>query len=405
MMLRTALLAAAAVLCAAPALAQSGPAPTKAQRAVHESVIVMDTHFDTPALFSRQGWDIAERHDVRTDGSQVDYPRMVEGGVDGGVFVVYTPQGPRTPEGHAQARDRALVRITEIHEMAASHADKFRLVTTADEARALANGKTRFVFISLENSYPFGRDLTLMETFYRLGARMMSPVHTSNNELADSATAPAEHGGLSPLGRQWVAEANRLGVLIDASHASDAATEQMIELSRAPIILSHTGARAVFDHPRNIPDDLIRKLAAKGGVIQLNALSGYMIKVPANPERTAALAEVRKRFGGEPKTQAQAEALTKAVAEVDAKYPIPRATFDDFMAHLLHAIEVAGIDHVGISGDFDGGGGLVGFDQVTDYPKITAALLAKGYSREDVAKVWGGNALRVFAAADAAKAK
>ncbi|MFN3584602.1 dipeptidase [Phenylobacterium sp.] len=409
MMLRTALLAAAAALCAAPALAQngaqSGPAPTKAQRAVHESVIMMDTHFDTPALFGRQGWDIADRHDVRTDGSQVDYPRMVDGGVDGGVFVVYTPQGPRTPEGHAQARDRALVRITEIHEMAARHADKFQIVTTADEARALANTPKRFVFISLENSYPFGRDLTLMETFYKLGARMMSPVHTSNNELADSATAPAEHGGLSPLGRQWVAEANRLGVLIDASHASDAATEQMIELSTAPIILSHTGARAVFDHPRNIPDDLIRKLAAKGGVIQLNALSGYMIKVPPNPERTAALAEVRQRFGGEPKTQAQAEALTRAVAEVDAKYPIPRATFDDFMAHLLHAIEVAGIDHVGISGDFDGGGGLVGFDQVTDYPKITAALLAKGYSKEDVAKVWGGNALRVFAAADAAKAK
>ncbi|HEY8617392.1 dipeptidase [Phenylobacterium sp.] len=394
---RTAALAAALIACATSATAQG-----RSDRSLHEGLTVLDTHFDTPALFSVEGWRIIDRHDVRKDGSQVDYPRMVAGGVDGGVFVVFTAQGPRTPEGHAAARDFALVRINEIREMAARYPDKFQLVTTAAQARALANTPKKFVFISLENSYPLGRDLSLMRTFHALGARMMSPVHTTNNDLADSATDKSEHGGLSPLGRQWVAEANRLGVLIDASHASDAATEQMIELSKAPIILSHTGAKAVFDHPRNIGDDLMRKLAAKGGVIQLNAFSNYMVTVPPSAERDRELAELNRKFGGRPKTAGQMQALTAERNAILARYNTPRATFDDFMKHLLHAIEVAGIDHVGVSGDFDGGGGLTGFEDILDFPKVTAALRARGYSREDIAKVWGGNALRVFEQAQAA---
>jgi membrane dipeptidase len=397
--LRLALLALSVAAVAVPAAAQ---APNRADRALHERLIVLDTHFDTPALFGVEGWSVMDRHHHGHDGSQVDYPRMVEGGVDGGVFTVFTAQGPRTEAGHAAARDFALQRIVEIREMAARNADHFRIVTTSAEARALANRRERFVFISLENSYPLGRDLSLMATFHRLGARMMSPVHTTNNDLSDSATAPAEHGGLSPLGRQWVAEANRLGVLIDASHASDAATEQMIELSRAPIILSHTGARAVFDHPRNIGDDLMRKLAAKGGVIQLNAFSNYMITVPPNPERAAALAAVSRKFAGQPNTAAVLAARTADVRAVNARYPAPRATFDDFMKHLLHAISVVGVDHVGISGDFDGGGGVEGLDDVTAFPRITAALRSAGLSEAEIAKVWGGNALRLFEQAQAA---
>jgi membrane dipeptidase len=396
--IRPALFAALIAAFATPALAQS-----KADRAVHDSAIVLDTHFDTPALFGLAGWDIMDRHDVAKDGSQVDYPRMVEGGVDGGVFVVFTAQGPRTDEGHARARDFALVRITEIREMVAKNHKQFGIALTADEALALNKAKKKFVFISLENSYPLGRDLTLMKTFYDLGARMMSPVHTTNNDLADSATAKAEWGGLSPLGKQWVAEANRLGVAIDASHASDTATEQMIALSKTPVILSHTGVQAVFNHPRNIPDDLLRKLAAKGGVIQLNALSNYMIAVPPNPEREAALKALSAKHG-RPKSEAALIALTAQRRAIDAKYPSPRATLDDFMNHLLHAIKVAGIDHVGVSGDFDGGGGLTGLEDILDFPQITARLRAAGYSADDIAKVWGGNALRVMRAADAAKA-
>jgi membrane dipeptidase len=400
---RTALLAAALLAsAAAPAAAQS-----RADRTLHEGLTVLDTHFDTPALFHVEGWDIMNRQDVAKDGSQVDYPRMVDGGVDGGVFVVFTAQGPRTPEGHAKARDFALVRITEIREMLARNPQQFRLVTTAQQARDLANGKTRFVFISLENSYPLGRDLTLMQTFHDLGARMMSPVHFRNNDLADSATDRPEHNGLSAIGRQWVAEANRLGIVIDASHASDAATDQMIELSRAPIILSHSGVRAVYDHPRNLPDDLLRKLAAKGGVIQLNAVSSYVAAVQApNAERDKALAELGREYGDEPKSLELMRKMTAERSAILARFGgAKRATLDDFVKHIDHAIKVAGIDHVGVSGDFDGGGGVDDFDGAADFPKLTAALRARGYSRDDIAKIMGGNALRVIEQAQAVAAR
>lgn len=388
------------LLAAAPAtLAQ-----TPASRAVHDELVVLDSHFDTPAKLALQGWSILDRHEVRLDGSQVDYPRMVEGGVDGGVFAVFTAQGPRTPEGREAARDAALQRIVDIREMVARHDQRFELALTAEQAEAVANTPERFVMISLENGYPLGRDLSLMRTFYDLGARMMGLVHTTNNELADSATDRPEWGGLSPLGRQFIAEANRLGVIIDASHASDAATEQMIELSRAPIILSHTGAKAVFDHPRNIGDDLMRRLAAKGGVIQINAFSSYMVPTPDIPERRAALAELRRRYGDGPTTQNEQIAYTQARSAIDARWPVRRATLDDLMAHILHAIEVVGIDHVGLSGDFDGGGGVEGMDDVTAFPKITERLLQAGYSKEDVAKFWGGNALRVMRQAHALRA-
>ena len=207
--------------------------------------------------------------------------------------------------------------------MVAKNGDVFQLATRAEDAENLAKaGKKKFVFISMENGSPVAGDLSLMKTFYDLGVRMMSPVHFANNDLADSATDPKgpTHGGLSPLGRQFVAEANRLGVLLDASHASDATTEQMIELSKAPIILSHSGVRAAYDHPRNAPDELIRKLAAKGGVIQLNALSGYMIDTPPNPERRAALVELDKTFGDPNALPAERrEAYRAARRDIDAR--------------------------------------------------------------------------------------
>lgn len=378
-------------------------AQTPAQ-AAHAEALVLDTHFDTPANFHLPGWDMMDRHDYEADGSQVDHPRMVEGGVDGGFFVIFTPQGERSPQADARARDAAIVRAVEIHEMVAKHGEAFALATRAADAAAINAAGKRFVFMSVENSYPLGQDLSLMQTFYALGVRMIGPVHFLNNDLADSSTDPKgpEWNGLSPLGRRFVAEANRLGMVIDASHASDAATEQMIELSATPIILSHSGLDAVFEHPRNIPDDLLRKLAAKGGVIQINAFSNYMVPTPKIPEREAALADLAKSIGagGRDMTPAQRKAYLEGRKAIDAKWPVPRANLDDFMKHMLHAIEVAGIDHVGVSGDFDGGGGIEGLEDVADYPKITERLIAAGYSKADVAKIWGGNALRVLKAAE-----
>ncbi|WP_293874482.1 MULTISPECIES: dipeptidase [unclassified Sphingomonas] len=379
------------------------PARTQDARQVHDAAIVLDTHFDTPANLGRPGWSIMDRHSRADSGDQVDYPRMVEGGIDGGFFAIFTAQGPRTPEGDREARDAALVRAVQIREMVARHPDAFRLVTTAAEARAAVAAKRRFVFMSMENGYPFEADLSLMRSFQRLGVTMMSPVHFKNDDLADSATDTPEWNGLSPKGKAFVAEANRLGILIDLSHASDDVLRQTIALSKAPVILSHSGVRAIFDHPRNVTDADLRALAAKGGVVQINAFDGYMIAQPKVPAREAAMAALMAKLPPRATmTEADRKAFLAERKAIDARWPVPRATFDNVMKHLLHAIDVAGIDHVGISGDFDGGGGVEGFDDITAFPKITAALLARGFGAADVAKVWGGNALRVLDAAQAA---
>ena len=397
MFVRTCLLAALLASASFPVHAQ-----TRAERAVHQSVIVLDTHFDTPANLGRPGWNIMQRHDVAVDATQVDYPRMVSGGVDGGFFAIFTAQGARGPAGDLKARDAALVRGLEIHEMVAANPKQFEIALTPDQALDIARRGKRFVFISMENGNPFGKDLSLMKTFYAFGVRMMGPVHFLNNELGDSATDKPEWGGLSPLGKQFVAEANRMGIVLDASHSADTVLDDMLALSKAPIVLSHTGSRAIFNSPRNIDDAHLKALAAKGGVIQINAFSNYMIAPVKIPERDAAMAAVaRKMAAPGRRTEAEVIALTAERRAIEARWPVPRATFEDFMKHVLHAIEVAGIDHVGMSGDFDGGGGLAGLEDVTDYPKITAALLKAGYSKDDVAKFWGGNVLRVMREAQA----
>ena len=395
--------AAAALLVLTAGVATAAPPPDA--RALHESMLTLDTHLDTPANFSRPGWDIMDRHAV-SDDSQVDYPRMVEGGLDGGFFAVYTPQGPRTPEGKRASRDAALIRAMEIHEMVARHGDKFALALTPDDAKRIAGQGKRVVFMSMENGAPFEGDLSLMQTFYRLGVRMMSPVHFLNNDLGDSSTDPKgpEWKGLSPEGKQFIAEANRLGILIDVSHSSDEVLDQAIALSKTPIILSHSGCKAIYNHPRNIDDDRLKALAKSGGVIQINAYNAYMIAIPPSPERQAAMQALNAKYGPRrAQTPDQAKAFAAEAAAIDARYPIPHATFEDFMKHLLHALQVAGVDHVGIGPDMDGGGGLVGFEDITSYPKVTARLLAAGYSPADIQKVWSGNALRVLAAAEAGR--
>jgi membrane dipeptidase len=400
-------------------------------RALHERLLVLDTHLDTPALFSRPGWSIMERHRWEDDRSQVDYPRMVEGGLDGGFWVIYVPQGPRTDAGRAAARDRALRRAVEIREMVAAHAAHFELAFTAADAERIAAKGKRIVFQSLENAYPLGQDLTLLRTFFDLGVRMASPVHLGNNDLGDSASDPAgpEWRGLSPLGRDFVAECNRLGIVPDASHAADSVFDQMLELSRTPIILSHSGPSAVYRHPRNIDDDRIRRLAAKGGVIQINALGAYLIPMPPNPERNAALRELyvkygmpvprglaadgaakgggagsagrksaTKEAGPDPERQA---AFARERAEIERRFPGVEATFEDFMRHVLHTLKLVGPKHVGFGADWDGGGGVVGMRDVAALPRITERLLREGCTEADLADMWGGNVLRLLRAAEA----
>lgn len=382
------------LIAAAPALAADATA-------VHRRIITLDSHMDTPMNFARPGWSMMDAHTVQNDLSQIDYPRMMKGGLDGGFFAIYTAQGPRTPEGFAAARNAAIKRAIEIREMVERNSDRFELAFTADDAARIAAKRKIIVYQSIENSYPLGKDLTLLKTFYDLGVRMVGPVHFTNNDLADSATDPKgpEWHGLSPLGKEFVAEANRLGMLLDASHASDEVFDQMLELSTAPIILSHSGASAVFKHPRNIDDARIMRLAAKGGVIQINSYPDYLIQIPEVPARDAELRALTQKYGPYRTLAVGGDKLRAYMAErhaIETKYPSPRPTIDDVMAHLLHALKLVGSNHVGIGLDWDGGGGVKGLEDVADIPEISKRLLAAGYSESDLAKIWSGNVLRLL---------
>jgi membrane dipeptidase len=387
-------------------LSAAWPVAAKTGAGLHQRLLCLDTHLDTPASLARPGWEMMKRHSRDQDLTQVDYPRMVEGGLDGGFFAIYTPQGPLTPEGMLAARDAAFLRAMEIRELVAAHPDKFELAFVAeDAARITASGK-RIVYQSIENASPLGDDVSLLRVFYRLGVRMVGFIHFKNNQFGDSATDKPEWHGLSPKGRELAALGNDLGMVLDASHASDDVFDQMMELSRAPIILSHSGCRAVHDHPRNIDDDRIKKLAAKGGTIQINSYNAYLIDVPANPERDKAVTALRQRSRNSASpTEAEAgrRELVKGMKEIEARYPEPRATFDMYMQHVTHALDLVGPEHVGVGCDWDGGGGVTGMDDVTALPKITERLVKLGYTESQLSNFWGGNALRVLKAAHEAR--
>lgn len=382
------------------------PVSADARRA-HEAALVLDTHLDTPANLARPGWDIADDHAHEGDLSQVDLPRMKSGGLDGGFWVIYTAQGARDDAGKQAARNHGLARLVAIREMLASHADTMELALTADDALRIATAGKRVSFISMENAAPLAADPSLLVTYHTLGLRMLGITHVLNNDFGDSSTDAkgAEWGGLSPAGKALVAEANRLGIVLDASHASDAVFDQLLALSRAPIVLSHTSADAVFDHPRNIDDARIRRLAEKGGVIHVNAFGGYLTDIPKRPEREAALKALSEKFGPESRLSVDAApAYLRERRAIEARYPVKRATFEDYMAHLLHIIKIAGVDHVGIGADWDGGGGVVGMEDVSALPQVTQRLLDAGYSEDDIRKIWGGNLLRVLREAQAVAA-
>ena len=384
----------ALLVALAPAAAahdQAGPA----DRLLHERILTLDTHLDTPALFEREGWDFDEWHEYDWDGSQVDLPRMEAGGLAGGFFVIYTPHGPLTPAGYAKARDDALLRARHIQRVVAENKDKLAFATTADDAARLHREGKRIVYQSIENSYPLGTDLSLLATFLRMGVRMAGPVHNGTNQFADSSRDKPRWNGLSPLGRQWVAEMNRLGMVIDGSHSSDAAVEQMIALSKTPVILSHSGPKAMFDHPRNIGDDLMRKLARSGGVMQMNTL--FLRADPTVEERDAI---EKRQEEWESLAPAQRQKLVSDKAALDARSPRAFADTDLFMRSLLHAIKVMGVDHVGLGADWDGGGGLSDMKDIAGLPAITARLRREGFSEGDIEKIWSGNVLRLLRQAE-----
>lgn len=372
----------------------------KTDKGFHNNLMVLDTHLDTPALLVRPGFDIMEEHSHDKDFSQVDIPRMEKGGLDGGFWVIYTQQGPLTEDAYKTNRDTALLRAMAIHKMVEKHADTFELATVAEDGPRIHDSGKKVVYISMENAYPLGEDLSLLTTFYKMGLRMLGPVHFKNNQFGDSSTDPdgVKWGGLSPLGQELVKEANRLGIVLDGSHGHDALVEDLIEYSKTPIILSHTGTKAIYEHPRNIDDKLLNKLVESGGVIHVNAYSAYLKNLPQDPKRKIAYGELFKLIGNKwsSLTAKEWQEINNKRYAIDQEHPEVKATFEDYMEHFLHILKIAGPKHVGVGADWDGGGGVVKMMDIATLPLITERLIDEGYSEQDLADIWGNNALRLL---------
>lgn len=374
---------------------------------IHNRVLTVDSHTDTPLRLMRSDFDPGVRHDARQRGGKVDFPRMQEGGLDAIFFAVFVGQSARTAEGNETAKQNALTIFRKIHETIEKNSALVGLALNPDDAYRLEKAGKRAIFIGIENGYAIGNDLSLINVYYDQGARYITLCHSQNNDICDSATDKngPEHDGLSPFGVQVVAAMNRLGMMIDVSHISDQAFYDVINISKAPIIASHSCTRAICDNPRNMDDDMLRKLAENGGVIQMCILSAYVKTPEPNPERDAAFKALTEKYPDDDQPgEEDRKKARKERQELEDTYPQKLATVSDVVNHIDHIVKVAGIDHVGIGTDFDGGGGSDGCFDVSEMGNITLELVKRGYKEEQIRKIWGGNLMRVLLqAAETAK--
>ena len=366
---------------------------------IHKKVLTLDTHADTPLRMIEPGFRMSDRHDPNETGSKVDYPRMIEGGLDAIFFAAFVAQDIRNGKGNFRAKNLCVQMIDSILSSIQQNSDVVGLALNPEDAYSLEKQGKRAIYIGIENGYPIGGDLSNIETYYKKGVRYITLVHSSNNDLADSATDPAgpEHNGISEFGSKVVKEMNRLGIMVDVSHGSDAVFYDAIKISKAPIIATHSNARSVTNHKRNMTDDMLKLIAKNGGVVQLTMLSNYL----RDPVPNITAEKLKKELLSSIKpidqmTTLEKETMRKRLNEIDDKYPIAPANLKNVVDHIDHIVNVAGIDHVGIGCDFDGGGGINGVFDVSQVMNITIELVKRGYNEDQIAKIWGGNLIRVF---------
>ncbi len=349
-------------------------------------MLTVDTHVDTPFMLSRPGWDIGESH--TPNKNRVDFPRMKEGGLDAIFFAVFIGQGPRTLEGNDNAKQQALNLFDLIHKAVENHSELAEIAYTPDDAYKIEKQGKRAVYIGIENGYTIGNDMSLLKKYYDLGARYITLCHIWNNDICDSSTDKPEHHGLSDFGKQVVQEMNRLGIMIDVSHISDKSFYDVIEFSKAPVIASHSCARAICNNPRNLDDDMLKKLAENNGVIQVCMVPFYVKEMKSNPEREKAIKKLREKYRNfSDLTEEEQEKVYTEWDAMNKQYPPNLPTVSDFADHIDHIVKVIGIDHVGIGSDFDGGGELKDCQDVSDYKKITQEFIERGYTDKDIEKI------------------
>ena len=359
---------------------------------LHFSCIVVDTHDDTTQRFLDGRFDIGER----SSSGSIDVPRMKEGGLGAIFFSIWIPSKVTGPE----AVNRAMAQIDAVREQVRKHPKDMVLATTAAEIREARKQGKIAALMGVEGGHMINSNLGVLRSYAALGVRYMTLTHSGNDEWADSSTDKAVHNGLTDFGKEVVREMNRLGVIVDISHVSDKTFYDALETSKAPLFASHSSCRAICDAPRNMTDQMMKDLAAKGGVVQINYHVGFLSQEfrdaeKANPEINKAIsAEVTKRCGENEGCQLmEGDRITREYVE---QGKLPRVDFSKIIEHIDHAVKVAGVEHVGLGSDFDGANMPYGMEDATKLPKITEALLKKGYSEGDVKKILGENTLRVM---------
>lgn len=391
---------------------------TEKARKIHNDIITMDTHVDFDVRNFTEETNYTQELPI-----QVDLPKMKAGGLDAIFLIVYTGQGELNQAGYKKAYKNADAKFNAIHRLTEEIApDQIELATTADDVRRIAKSGKKIALIGIENGYPMGEDLDKLQEFYDRGARYLSVAHNRHSQLGDSNTGEGDdvwlyENGLSDLGRKVIPELNRLGIMVDLSHPSTGSNKEAIELSKAPVIASHSSARAVNDVSRNLWDEELLAIKEYGGVVQTVAFSSYL-----NSKKDAAhKAEARKieeeiakemdfkilnwqQYSNLDQTEARAysdkytklKAKAKPRIEKEVNPTVPPVDVEDFVDHIDYMVDLIGIDHVGISSDFDGGGGIYGWNDASETFNVTLELVKRGYNKEEIKKLWGENLLRVM---------
>ncbi|NES78029.1 MULTISPECIES: dipeptidase [unclassified Okeania] len=372
---------------------------------IHEKVLTIDSHIDWPyRQFLDPDFQPNIRHLPGKLGSgQWDIVRMQEGGLDAVFMSIFTPQKERDRQGHEQAKAKAIKMIEITKKMAEENSDKVEIALNPEDAERLDKMGKIAIFMGIENGYPIGKDISNVKFFYDQGIRYITITHSKNNELADSSTdKKQEWNGLSDLGEKVVKEMNSLGIMVDISHVHDDTFWDVIKLTKAPVIASHSSARQLENHPRNMSDEMLKAVKENGGVVQVCIFDTYIKKLPQTAEREKAMKTIAKEitaYWQGKLSQVEIEKFREKYDLINDKYPKNQPTVTDVVDHIDYMVKVMGINHVGIGSDLDGGGGVRGMNDVSEMPNITKELVARGYTEEDIQKIWGGNLMRVFSEA------
>jgi membrane dipeptidase len=387
------LISAAAAFGAAQTPAADPPVSARA-RQIHDRAIVVDTHDDTTQRLLDPAFKIA----VRNDTGNIDIPRMREGGLDALFFSIWMDGSITGPA----AVKRALDQIDAVREAVRKHPNDLTLATTAADIRRAAAEKKIAALMGVEGGHMIDSDLAVLRTFAALGVRYMTLTHSLNTPWADSSGDKPAHDGLTAFGKDVVREMNRLGMMVDISHVADKTFFDVLETTRAPLLASHSSARAIANAPRNMTDDMLRAMAKNGGVVMVNYHAGFLSEefrvATRSPAVQARLDQVDKRCGDN--EGCSIPAGDRIFHDAMMSGEMPKVSWDAIVAHIDHIAKVAGVDHVGLGSDFDGATMPIGMEDASKLPKITDALLKKGYSEPDIVKILGGNVLRVMEAVE-----